>query len=240
VEKTFIYGLISKKNPENIRYIGKSDNPEYRKKRHIHNTKYNLKSNKKLTHKDYWIIKENYDIDFIILEQCDKMIWKEREKYYISKFNNLTNTSEGGHGGSGIKYKMNYEELKFWVKVNLKVNSKSEWYRNIENIPDYIPSNPRESYLKRGWVSWGDFLGTNKIWDNLVSYISYEDSKKIIKKLQINSGNEYKQFVKENKIPNNIPNRPERYYKTRGWISWGDFLGNGRIANQYKKKGQFF
>jgi helix-turn-helix protein len=26
---------------------------------------------------------ENYDIDFIILEQCDKTIWKEREKYYL-------------------------------------------------------------------------------------------------------------------------------------------------------------
>jgi len=235
MKKTFIYGLVSKKKPDIIRYVGKSDNPEHRKKRHIHNTKYDFKKNKKLTHKDYWIIKENYQIDFIILEECDKIIWQEREKYYLSKFNNLTNTSEGGEGGSGIKYKMSYTEVKDWVKQNLKVTSKSKWYININNIPDFIPSNPREVYLKKGWISWGDFLGTNKVWDNLVSYISYEESKKTIKDLKINSGVEYKKFAKENKLPKNIPNRPERYYKKRGWISWGDFLGTGRIANQYKK-----
>jgi hypothetical protein len=238
MEKTFIYGLVSKKEPKIIRYVGKADNPEHRKKRHIHNTKYSLKLNKKLTHKDYWIIKENYEIDFIILDECNKNIWPEKEKYYISIFNDLTNTSEGGKGGSGIRYKMSYDEVKKWIKQNFKLKSKSEWYNNIFNIPEFIPSNPRQVYLKKGWISWGDFLGTNNVWDNLVNYVSYEDSKKIIKNLQINSGNEYKQFVKENKIPNNIPNRPERYYKTRGWISWGDFLGNGRIANQYKKKGQ--
>lgn len=36
-----------------------------------------------------------------------------------------------------------------------------------------------------------------------------------------------------------IPNRPERYYKNRGWVSWGDFLGTGRVANQYKKRSEF-
>jgi hypothetical protein len=236
MEKTFIYGLVSKKEPEIIRYIGKSDNPEYRKKRHIHNTKYDFSKNKKLTHKDYWLIKENYEIDYIILEECSKDEWQIREKYYLSKFENLTNTSEGGEGGSGIKYKLSYSEVKSWVIENLKSKSKSEWYKDVNNLPDFIPSNPREVYLNKGWVSWGDFLGTNRIWDNLVSYILYEESKKIIKSLQIKTCVEYKEFAKGGKIPKNIPNRPERYYKNRGWVSWGDFLGTGRVANQYKKK----
>lgn len=235
MEKTFIYGLVSKKEPEIIRYIGKADDPEYRKKRHIQNTKYDFKKNKKLTHKDYWIIKENYEIDFIILEKCDKNMWQERERYYISKISNLTNISEGGKGGCTIKYKMTYCEVKDWINKNLKMNSKREWYKNISKLPDFIPSNPREVYLKKGWISWGDFLGTNYVWDNLVNYVSYEESKKIIKHYSISTGNEYKKMAKENKIPKNVPNRPERYYKERGWVSWGDFLGTGRIANQYKK-----
>lgn len=234
MEKTFIYGLVSKIKPEEVRYVGKSDNPELRKKRHIHNTKYDLKKNKKLTHKDYWIINENFDIDIVILEECDKNIWQEREKFFLSQFKNLTNTSEGGKGGSGIKYKMLFDDVKLWVQNNLKINSCNEWYGIVKHLPDFIPSNPREVYLKKGWISWGDFLGTNNVWDNLVSYIPYEDSKKIIKNLQIKSGVEYKKFAKNNKIPNDIPNRPERYYKNRGWVSWGDFLGNRRISNNLR------
>lgn len=235
MEKTFIYGLVSKKEPNIIRYVGKADNPYYRNKRHIHNTKYDFKKNKKLTHKDNWIIKENYEIDFLILEECDKIIWQEREKYYLSKFDNLTNTSEGGKGGSGIKYKMGYDEVKEWIKCHLEVSSKTQWYKNISNLPVFIPANPREVYLKRGWISWGDFLSTGRVWDNLVEYMSYVDAKKNIIALKINNGAEYKKLAKENKIPIKIPNRPERYYKGKGWISWGDFLGTGRIANQYKK-----
>ena len=85
-------------------------------------------------------------------------------------------------------------------------------------------------------MSWGDFLSTNRKWDNDVNYISYNDAKKIIKQLKISSGNEYKTLAKNNLIPKNIPNRPERYYKKRNWVSWGDFLGSGRIANQYKSR----
>ena len=236
MEKTFIYGLVSKKNPDLIRYVGKADNPQKRVKRHIHNTKYDIKTNKKLTHKDNWIIKENYEIDCVILEECDKSIWCEREKYYLTKFENLTNTSSGGDGGSGIIYKLPFDDVKKWVSQNLNIKSKSEWYKNTDKIPEFIPSNPREVYLKRGWVSWGDFLGTNKVWDNLVIYLKYENSKEIIKKMNISTGKEYKNMAKENKIPSYIPNRPERYYKKRGWVSWGDFLGTGRIANQLKNK----
>jgi hypothetical protein len=234
--KTFIYGLVSKKSPNEVRYVGKADNLEYRLKRHIHNTKYNLKKNKKLTHKDNWIIKHNYEIDFVLLEECDYNEWQDREKFYISKFQNLTNTSEGGLGGSGIKYKLTYDEVKIWVKNNLNVTSKNEWCKNIEHIPKFIPYCPREVYLNKGWVSWGDFLGTGRIWDNYVNYTSYVEAKKIIKNLQINSRDEYKKFIKGELIPKTIPSRPERYYKNRGWISWGDFLGTGRIANQLKNK----
>ena len=236
MEKTFIYGLISKSTPNIIRYVGKADNPLNRLKRHIHNTKYSFNVNKKLTHKDYWIIQENYEIDIIILEECDKDVWIDREKHHMSIYENLTNTSEGGKGGSGIKYKLTYNEVKDWVSNNLNIKSKSEWYKHLSHLPDFITHYPREVYLKRGWISWIDFLNSKNKWDNNVNYLTYNEAKTIIHELKIRSGFEYKEFVKNNKIPKNIPNRPERFYKNRGWVSMGDFLGTGRIANQYKKK----
>lgn len=236
MDKTYIYGLVSKKDPNSIRYIGKADDPYHRLKRHIHNTKYDKNKNKKLTHKDRWIIKEDYQIDLVILEICNKTDWYQKEKEHISKYNNLTNTSEGGMGGSGVKYTKTYGEVKEWVKNNTNLKSKSDWYNHIKFLPDDIPSNPREVFLKKGWVSWGDFLSTGRVWDNLVDYLTYDEAKKIIKKYQIKTGEEYKNLAKRGIIPDNIPNRPERFYKKRGWISWGDYLGTGRIANQYKKK----
>ena len=79
----------------------------------------------------------------------------------------------------------------------------------------------------------------NKIKDNKLknNYLTYDDSKEwIIKNIGIiTSKKEWKYLVSNKKIPYFIPNRPERFYKNRGWISLGDFLSNGIIANQLKK-----
>jgi hypothetical protein len=234
--KTYIYGLIDINNPNDIRYVGKSDNPKNRLKRHIQITKFNYKNNKPLTHKDRWLNKINYNVNYVILEECSQNNWQDIEIKHISNYTNLTNTSSGGMGGSGLKYKLSFDDVKKWIKSNINVNSKSKWYEYIKiiNLPDFIPHNPREVFLNKGWISWGDFLGTGRIWDNDVNYLEYDKSKKIIKELNIKTVLEYKKFAKNNLIPVNIPNRPDRYYKKRGWVSWGDFLGTGRIAKQLK------
>ena len=83
--KTYIYGLFDNNKPDQIRYIGKADNPSNRLKRHIQNTKYSFKHNKIITHKDRWIKSIDYDIGYIILEECNKNIWQEIEIKYIKK-----------------------------------------------------------------------------------------------------------------------------------------------------------
>jgi hypothetical protein len=235
MRNTFIYGL-KVIGCDEIRYIGKSDNPISRLKKHIYNTKLKIKQNKKLTHKDNWIIKNKFNIDFVILEECDYDVWQIREIFYINKYKNLTNTSSGGLGGAGIIYKLSYDELKKWVKNNLNVNSKTSWYKYIKNnkIPNYVPRDPYIVYKNRGWISWGDFLSTNKIWDNYVEYHSYVESKKLLKNLNIKSANDYIKMFNEGLIPNKIPKKPNRFYKNRGWVSWGDFLNNDFIANQLR------
>jgi hypothetical protein len=233
---TFIYGLFSRSNPSLIKYIGKSDDPYNRLLRHKYNTSYHQKQNKKLTHKENWIIKNNFEIDYIILEKCNYNNWQEKEINYISKYTELTNTSKGGKGGCGLLYKLSYFDVKIWAKTNLNIKSKSEWYSYVKNndLPDFIPHDPRVVYLTRGWVSWGDFLNTGKKWDNDVNYLSYNESKNQIKYLNIKNINDYRIKHKNNIIPKTIPIRPDRYFKKRGWTSWGEFLSNGKIANQFK------
>jgi hypothetical protein len=225
MKTTFIYGLYSS-DDDKIRYVGKSDNPSYRVKRHIYQV------NDSKTHKNSWIkkiIKDGHKLEYKILEEVLYDEWCEREKFWISNFTDLVNTAPGGLGGGVIKYKISYDDCKKWVRDNLSVKSKSEWYK--EYIPDFIPRNPREVYIKRGWISWGDFLGTNKIQDNKkINYLSYIDAKKWINENKILFKNkiDYKNYD----LPTFLPKRPERYYKNRGWLSWSDYLSNNRVQNQ--------
>ena len=39
-------------------------------------------------------------------------------------------------------------------------------------------------------------------------------------------------YIKNNKLPSNIPTDPRRSYKDTGWISWGDWLGTGTLPSQ--------
>lgn len=239
VDNTYIYGLYDLSDKDKtIRYIGKSDNPEKRLKRHIYNTKYHRKNKKKLTHKENWIIKSNFNVGFIVIEECKKDKWQIIEQELIKKYNHLTNTSKGGDGGSGVKYTISYEDCKKYVKKYIKPKSKSDWYDKVRDkvIPQHIPKNPREVF-KSCWVSWGDFLGTGKVCDNYVNYLTYDDAKYIIHKMKLKKVADFKNKAKQGLIPDNIPNRPDRYYgknKDRGWLGWSDFLGCEITQNQKK------
>ena len=234
MKKVYIYGLCSS-NDEAIRYIGKCIDPKQRLKMH-----YSQRNSKK-SHKNTWIkkvIAEGYEIRMIILEEVNEENWKEKEKEYIKSYSNLTNTAEGGLGGSTKRYKIEYSECKDIIK-SLNIKSKSEYNKatKLDNFPKEVPKKPRD-YFKESWITWGDFLGTNRPQDNLMAklYVSYNDAKIWINEnMNINSISEWKKETKDNKIPEFIPNRPERYYKDRGWISWVDFLNNKRLANNKRK-----
>jgi hypothetical protein len=234
-----IYGLYDKKDNV-IKYVGKTNKLDIKKrlKEHINETF----RNKNRSHKINWIrsvINNNGEIDIKLLETTTETEWQDREKYWIKKYkisNNLTNTTNGGDlGGHGTLYNISYDDCKKYIQNNLNIKSKVQWRKNIIDIPEFIPKEPRLVYLKRGWISWGDFLGSNNTQDNLKAkkYISYDEAKLYIKKLNIKTIVDWKNRLTE--IPENIPNRPDRFYKKRGWVSWGDFLGTGRIANQNKK-----
>jgi hypothetical protein len=193
------------------------------------------------THKNNWIkrvIDDGNLIKIKVIEEVSINNWMEREIYWINFYKyQLTNTSSGGLGGSGKKYNISYKDCKSII-LELNIKSRNEWLNNKNNLPKNVPKNPVE-YFGSEWISWGNFLSTNKVQDNLIKddYLSYIDAKEWIVKnfIPIKSRSCWKSKVYNNEIPNFIPNRPERFYKSRGWVSWGDFLSNGRIANQNKK-----
>ena len=103
---------------------------------------------------------------------------------------------------------------KFIHKLNIKTHKYWREYCKKDK-PEYIPSNPNVVY-KDEWINWNDWFGIN--------ILPFQQSRKIIHKLKIKSNKEWRECVKQNKIPDNIPTSPKTYYKNE-WVSWYDWLG---------------
>ena len=235
-KKVNIYALIVK-GDDKIRYIGKT---KYSIKRrlqlHLSRTKYHQLNDFKLTHKENWIIKNNYNIDIILIENCLDSDWIEREKYYIEKYNNLTNISLGGDGGI-LRFDISYDDCKKWVNQNLIfIKSIKAWDENKSKLPSFIPKAPHIVYNNNGWSNWNDFLNSSnynsiEYYNNL--YLSYDDAQLVVKKLGIKSSVEYKKLGFANLNNYGLPLKPFRFYKNKGWVNWNDYIG----CSQSKTKG---
>ena len=87
-----------------------------------------------------------------------------------------------------------------------------EWAVTPER-PYNIPSTPNREY-REDWEGWTDFLGTK---------LTYEESKKAIKHLNIKNCSEY--FSRVSELPRGVPRQAARTFKYRGsWVSWKDYL----------------
>jgi len=123
--ETYIYCLI---HNNEVKYIGKSDNPNQRFKEHLRKSKYNK------TYKDNWLtklIKSSQIPELLILDIVPFVNFGFWEDFYIDLFKSfgfkLTNTTPGGRGGN------------FGDVVNKKISEKlkgriinNEWRNNIK------------------------------------------------------------------------------------------------------------
>ena len=94
----FIYALFDPREPDVVRYIGKTVHPENRWNAHVRNSK-NLKC-----HRSSWIIsllREGVKPLMRIVAICPESVWQEFERAIVSKYKSdkLTNGNEGGVGG---------------------------------------------------------------------------------------------------------------------------------------------
>jgi superfamily II DNA or RNA helicase len=123
-------------------------------------------------------------------------------------------------------------------KICLQHNIKSvKEYRKFfnENKNYNIPKNPEITY-KNEWISYGDYLGTDSLASNIIKNhrYSFDEAKNVLKPFGLKNVSDYKKIRNssvENKLK--LPANPDQIYKNE-WISWGDFLGNGKVANQNK------
>ena len=126
-----------------------------------------------------------------------------------------------------MKNFISYEEAKniaqtFGIKSRQEWNeySKTEQFKNVN-----LPKQPDLVYKTQGWISWSDFLGAGNFSDKKSEFLTYEEAKKQMRELDLNSVSEWRMYTKSENFRNNMPKSPEQLYKNNGWISWKDFLG---------------
>ena len=112
----------------------------------------------------------------------------------------------------------------------LKLNGKSDWEKFCRSgkRPKQIPTAPSSTY-KKDWISWGDWFGTGRVQSQLIKYRSFEDAREYVHKLNIKSSEEWRNYIKSGKKPDDIPSNANNTYRNKGWVSWGDFLGTGNV-----------
>jgi len=158
---SFIYGLSSTNNPELIRYIGKSNNPNKRLMAHL------TASKTKKTYRDKWInseIEKGNKIHIKVLlckPESEIYNWeKEIIKLYKSFGAKLVNGNEGGLGGGNptIEVREKIRQSKIGNKWNVGKKMSEEVKKKLSEIKlgksihtDKSKQKLRETNLNRGY-----------------------------------------------------------------------------------------
>ena len=98
------------------------------------------------------------------------------------------------------------------------------------------------TYRKKGWVGWGDFLGTGNTATYDRVYMNFSDARKYVRSLKLKSSDDWKMYCKglmsgKKSKPEGIPSDARRYYKkSKEWTDWNDWLGNSVKPKKRKKR----
>jgi hypothetical protein len=124
-----------------------------------------------------------------------------------------------------------YEEAKaFLVKVGFN-GSKREYSKKCKSLSIKLPTVAQKKYEKE-WTTWSDYLSNGNIHNAKALFIEFDEAKKLVISLGINSGDEYSEKYKT--LPGVFPAVPDKIYKDKGWSGWPDFLGKKKKIHRRK------
>jgi hypothetical protein len=203
---TYIYGLYEFGGQ--IKYIGKSDNPQKRLRDH--------RNDRTNSYKACWVksvLSKGGEIGIKIIAVVDQRIWKEKEVFYINEYRKsgkIVNLTDGGDGTLNNIYNKCLSECKYWIYKNKPtwVNTMKDYFKwsKMSEFPKFLPKAPNRVF--NDWVNWGDYLGTGNIQkrNRINHYLTYEDAKIYLKEnYTLNSSLEFR----KGKFPLFIPKKPQ-------------------------------
>jgi superfamily II DNA or RNA helicase len=124
-----------------------------------------------------------------------------------------------------------FDKARAFVR-RLGLKSQPDWieYCKSGKKPADIPAYPNEKYAKDGWSSWGDWLGTGFVAHSKRQFRPFKKARAFVRRLGLKSQDEWGNYCRSGKKPNDIPVHPNRTYAEDGWFSWGDWFGTGFVS----------
>ncbi len=113
----------------------------------------------------------------------------------------------------------------------LRLKNFKEWcaYCDSGKKPKDIPKIPSGPYANDGWIDWADWLGSKHIQPR-GKWRPFKEARTFVRRLRLQSNQEWRSYCRSGKKPYDIPTEPQRPYAKSGWVSWGDWLGTGKIG----------
>jgi hypothetical protein len=138
-----------------------------------------------------------------------------------------------GNIGNSVRQFRTFRRARDFVR-GLGLRSQAEWWAfcKSDRRPSDIPTNPWETYVDKGWVDLGDWLGSGTVATRLRQYRPFQQARTFVRDLGLRSQLEWKICFKGGKLPRDFPAKPDQVYQNQGWSGWGDWLGTDRVANQ--------
>ena len=108
--------------------------------------------------------------------------------------------------------------------------------------PDDIPMAPENSYRDKGWVNYGDWLGTDRIPGRRGGFRSFMSARAFARLIGLKDLREWRLYCagkmpKKGTPPADIPPNPNEVYKDYGWINYDNWL-HTRPRRMRKTRGE--
>lgn len=131
---------------------------------------------------------------------------------------------------------LDFIQAKKFAKA-LNFNNQQDWREYCKSglKPSNIPSNPMNVYKNQGWLSMGDWLGTNNKRNSDKSYRDFFEAREFVRSLKFKNIEQWTDYCKSGKKPIDIPSYPDKPYKNKGWINWADWMGKDSFQGNSQK-----
>jgi superfamily II DNA or RNA helicase len=120
---------------------------------------------------------------------------------------------------------LTYEPARAYMATTpIRTKTQFAKWRNTNDRPANIPSDPSQYYKNKGWKKWNHFLHSNNIAGQDRKYRSFEEVREYARSLKLNNYDDWFAYWQSHERPKDIPSHPEQVYK-KEWNGWPDFLG---------------
>lgn len=80
-----------------------------------------------------------------------------------------------------------------------------------------------------------------RYWERVgrANWMNFYEARDFAKNLGFKNVKQWQKFITSKNMPSNMPSAPNDTYKGKGWINWGDFLGNNNISKHNRNYKNF-